>query len=162
MHLDLADLITADHHAIEELLGALETPDRHDRFQLLHRLIDELSAHITAKEQILCPALRDIVPGGAAMANEAQKQHDAMRKALVKLADGRPGDADFESTLRALATEVRDQVPEEENAVVPALRAVIGEDKMRELGDIYDGVKQTTPSGLAEPSTGSGPKLHLT
>lgn len=37
-------------------------------------------------------------------------------------------------------------MPEEENELLPALRMVIGEDKMVELGEVFHQVKGTIPS----------------
>jgi len=160
MHLDLADLINAEHRRIEELLAELAT-DREDRFPLAHRLIDELAAHTTAEQQIFYPALRDIVPGGAKMANEGQQDHKTMQTALVTLETSHPGDDAFESALAFLAACLHEHVPVEENELLPALRAVIGEDKMRELGDIYDQVRQNIPTGLqAMPPTDSNPRFR--
>ena len=160
MHLDITDLIAADHRAIEELFGALGD-DRDDSFIVMHRLIDELSAHITAEQQILLPALRDIVPGGAAMANAGQDEHKEMRTALAQLESSHPGEADFDTALRKLVADMQTHVTAAENSLIPALRAVIGEEKMRELGDIYDQVKQTVPSGLSEPPA-TGPTFTIT
>ncbi len=161
MAFDLAELIIAEHHVIEELMQALET-DREDRFQLAHRLIDALAAHSAAELQIVYPAIRDIVPGGRDMANQGQKDHEAMRKRLVTLETSYPGETTFEDALRQLIDEVRKHVPVEENEHLPALRQVIGEDKMLELGDIYTQVRENTPSGLqAMPPSESSPKFRI-
>ncbi len=124
------------------------TTDRRDRFPLAHRLIDELAAHTAAEQQIFYPALRDVVPGGVEMANRAQDEHRALRTALVALEGSHPGEAAFEEALATIATELDGHVPVEENELLPSLRAVIGTDKMGELGAIYAQVKAQTPSGL--------------
>jgi hemerythrin superfamily protein len=161
MAFDLAELIVAEHHVIDELLQALET-EREDRFQLAHRFIDALAAHAAAELQILYPALRDIVPGGRDMANQGQIDHEAMRSRLITLETSYPGETAFEEALGELAAEVRKHVPVEENEYLPALRDVIGEDKMREMGTIYAQVRENTPSGLqAMPPTESSPKFRL-
>jgi hemerythrin superfamily protein len=160
MHLDLAELMSADHRRIEELLGDLGT-DRADRFPLAHRLIDELAAHTTAEQQVFYPALRDIVPGGAGMANQAQAEHTTLREALVALETGHPGEDSFEAALESIAGCLREHIPVEENELVPALRGVIGEDKMRNLGDIYDEVRRNLPTGLqAMPPTEAKPRFR--
>jgi hemerythrin-like domain-containing protein len=160
MAFDLAELIVAEHHVIDELLQALET-DREDRFQLAHRLIDALSAHTAAEQQILYPAIRDIVPGGAEMANQGQTDHQGMRDQLITLETSYPGKTAFEDALRQLAEDVRRHVPVEENEYLPALRDVIGADKMVELGAIYVQVKENTPSGSqAMPSTDRSPRFQ--
>lgn len=144
---ELGGLIAEEHRVITELLDALAT-ERHDRFPLAHRLIDELAGHTAAEQQVVYPAMRDIVPGGIEMADRGQRDHQAMRAAMVALERSHPGEAEFEEALVTLTTELRAHVPVEENEILPALRAVIGADKMEELGVIYAAIKESLPSGL--------------
>ena len=144
---DLGELLTHEHRVIGQLLVDLAT-DRRDRFPLAHRLIDELAAHTAAEQQLFYPALRDVVPGGIEMANRAQAEHKAMRSALVTLERSHPGEAEFEEALASITAELRAHVPVEENEVLPALRAVIGSDKMAELAVLYLRIRENIPSGL--------------
>jgi iron-sulfur cluster repair protein YtfE (RIC family) len=129
------------------LLDDLDT-SRHDRFPLAHRLIDALASHTAAEQQLLYPALRDIVPGGIEMADKAQVEHQAMRRALVTLEDSHPGDEAFEQALVDLRTEMADHIPVEEEQLLPALSQVIGPDKMEELGVLYVQIRDAMPTGL--------------
>jgi iron-sulfur cluster repair protein YtfE (RIC family) len=129
------------------LLDELAT-SRHDRFPLAHRLIDALAAHTATEQQLVYPALRDIVPGGIEMADQAQVDHQAMRRALVALEDSHPGDAAFEQALVALRGELEAHVPVEETTLLPALASVIGADKMEELGVLYLAIRESLPTGL--------------
>lgn len=141
-HTDLADLIASDHRQVEELFGQLESGDG-DRRHLVDKVIDELRAHITAEEQVVYPAIRDMVPEGGRMADHALSEHKGMKEAMRTLEQGQPGDSQFETALRNLMTEVQAHVPEEENELLPGLRIMIGEDKMTELGDLFAQVKGT-------------------
>jgi len=129
------------------LLDDLAT-SRHDRFPLAHRLIDALAAHTATEQQLVYPALRDIVPGGIAMADQAQSDHQAMRAAMVTLEESHPGDPPFEQALVDLRTELEAHVPVEEGELLPALRQVIGADKMEELGTLYIQIRDSLPTGL--------------
>ncbi len=142
---DVAQIIANDHRKVEELFAALENGQGDPR-RIVEQLINELSAHAEAEEQVVYPAVRDMVPGGGRMADEAIAEHKAMKKELAKLERGEPGDLEFENTLTALIDAVREHVPEEENALLPALRSVIGQDKMEELGKIFEDVKGTIPT----------------
>lgn len=144
-HSDLAELIATDHRKVEGLFEQLDS-GQGDRKRLVDQVIDELTAHTAGEEQVVYPALRDMVPGGGGMADRALAEHKSMKEAISKLEQGQPGDLDFETALRNLMSEVRDHVPEEENELLPALRMVIGEDKMAELGDVFHQVKGTIPS----------------
>lgn len=156
----LAELIVHEHRVVEGLVAALGT-DRDDRFPLAHRLVDEVAAHISSVSQVLLPALRDIVPGGAEMANQAQSRFQEMREALAALEDGYPGDPAFESALETVARLLGRHVPTEENEHLPALSAVVGPDAMRQLGLLYGQIKENTPSGLqAMPVADRNPRFR--
>ena len=156
----LAELVAHDHRVIDGLIAALGT-HRQDRFPLAHRLVDEVAAHIAAVTQVLLPALRDIVPGGADMANGGQAQLEEMRGALGALEDGHPGDPGFETALADVAEGLRRHEPVEENEHLPALSTVIGADAMAELGRVYASVKENTPSGLqGMPATDRNPRFR--
>lgn len=139
---DVAQIIANDHRAVEKLFAELESREG-DRRRLVDQVIGELSAHTTAEEQVIYPAVRDMVPGGGRMADQALAEHKAMKQELAKLEQGQPGDHEFENTLTALIDAVRDHVPQEENDLLPTLRSVIGQDKMEELGKIFEEVKGT-------------------
>ncbi|HEX3460088.1 MAG TPA: hemerythrin domain-containing protein [Acidimicrobiales bacterium] len=144
---DLRDILAQEHREVFGLLDELGT-SRRDRFPLAHRLIDALAAHTATEQQLLYPALRDIVPGGIEMADRAQVDHQAMRSSLVALEDSHPGDAAFEQALVDLRTELDAHVPVEENELLPALSEVIGVDKMEELGGLYLAIRDSLPTGL--------------
>jgi acetyl esterase len=145
---DVAQIIANDHRKVEHLFDQLERGqgDQGDRKRLVDQVIGELTAHAEAEEQIVYPAVRDMVPGGGAMADQAITEHKTMKQELAKLDQGQPGDLEFENTLTALIDSVRDHVPKEENELLPALRNVIGQDKMEELGKIFEEVKGTIPT----------------
>ena len=156
---DLAELIARDHRAIDELFIALAT-EREDRFPLAHRLLDELATHTAAEQQILYPALRDIVPGGVELANRGQSEHQSMRRAMETIERTHPGDAEFEEALTTLAAEMRAHAPVEEAEILPALRDAVGDQPLLELGAIYAQMKESYPSGLqALPADIPEPKL---
>lgn len=155
---DLAELIAHDHHVIAALLAALADRERADRFPLAHRVVDELAAHTAAELQIVYPALRDIVPGGAELANRGQSDHDALRPVLAALERSHPDDAAFEDVVRGLAAAVQGHVPLVEDELLPALAGVVGAPAMAELGAVWSSLKDNLPSGLdALPGAAPGP-----
>ena len=118
-----------------------------DRRALVNQVIDELTAHAAAEEQIVYPAIRDMVPDGRAMADRATSEHAAMKKTMKILQDEEPGQGRYERALTGLISEVRDHVPMEENELLLALKQVVGEDSMEQLGELFDQVKGTIPTG---------------
>ena len=161
MRPDLADLVAHDHRVIAGLLETLADTERADRFPLAHRVLDELATHLAAELQILLPALRDIVPGGVELANRGQTDHDTLRPVLVALEQAHPEDDSFDDLVRGLTAAVEGHGPPVENEFIPALRAVIGQEAMLELGAVYASVKENLPSGLeAFPGANPGPTFR--
>ena len=144
---DMAELITHEHRVIDGLLGTL-AGERDDRFSLAHRLIDEVAAHIAAEQQVFYPALRDIVPGGGAMANRGQEEHRRLRAALERIEAGHPGDGDFEGSLSDVRTLMAEHGQHQESEAIPALSRIIGPLAMGDMGAVYASVRLNTPSGL--------------
>jgi acetyl esterase len=142
---DIAEIIAKDHRTVEGMFEEIGRGGGDER-RLADAMSDELTAHATAEEQVFYPALRDMVPDGSKMATQGQKEHKIMKEALAKLRRSQPGDTEFESAMRTLQSEVLSHAPVEENEWLPALRSVIGEDKMRELGAIFQEVKGTVPT----------------
>jgi hypothetical protein len=155
---DLASLIAHDHQVITKLLGTLQDTTRADRFPLAHQLIDEIAAHSAAELQILHPALRDIVPGGVALANRGQTDYETLRPVLVALEQAHPDDASFDDVVRGVAVAVEGHIPPVEKEFLPALESVIGAPAMQELGAVYSSLKDNLPSGLdALPAANPSP-----
>ena len=142
--MDIAEIIAKDHRTVEGLFDELRRGG--DARKVADAVIDEMTAHAAAEEQVFYPALRDMVPGGAKMASQAQQEHKTMKDMLGKLRSSEPGQTEFDSALRTLESEVMIHAPVEENEWLPALRSVIGEDKMQELGTIFEQVKGTVPT----------------
>lgn len=161
MRPSLAELIAHDHRVITGLLDNLGDTGRADRFPLAHRVIDELATHMAAELQILLPALRDIVPGGAELANRGQTDHETLRPILIALEQAHPDDDAFDDVVAGLAAAVEGHGPPFETEFLPALGAVIGEEAMLELGAVYASVKDNLPSGLdALPGANPAPTFR--
>ncbi|MGH8992150.1 MAG: hemerythrin domain-containing protein [Acidimicrobiia bacterium] len=153
-------MIAYEHRVIDGLVEALGA-DREDRFPIAHRVVDEVAAHIAAVTQVLLPALRDIVPGGAEMANQAQGLLQELRGALAALEQGYPGDPGFETAVESVAGLLRRHVPVEESEHLPALSAIIGGDAMADLGRVWSQIKDHIPGGLdAMPAADSNPRFR--
>ena len=162
MATDLASLIAQDHQVIGRLLDALQDTTRADRFPLAHRLIDEIAAHSAAELQILHPALRDIVPGGVALANRGQTDYETLRPVLVALEQAHPDDASFDDVVRGVAAAVDGHIAPVENEFLPALESIIGATAMQEMGAIYSSLKDNMPSGLdALPGANPSPVFRV-
>src|SRR4051812_13211272 len=79
-------LLIVDHEKAERLfaeIDAAETPVQ--RQGLVAQLDAELSRHMTVEEDILYPFMRDALPDGESMADEAEHEHAEAKEALANV-----------------------------------------------------------------------------
>ncbi len=109
-------------------------------------LITEESRHEAAEEMYLWPAVRDRLPYGDQLADQAISQEREGQEILASLARAEAGDPDFEGLLSEFIGAGRDHIAFEENQVWPALRARLSEAEASELGDRVEQAKETGPT----------------
>lgn len=155
---DIATIIQADHREVEALFDQLDagTGDRKELALQVSRL---LSPHAVAEEQVLYPALRG-ADDGDLTADHAIQEHGVIKDALTRL-ERLDADSDgFGSSLTTVMEQVRTHVHEEENDLLPRLRAAVGDDRMRELGEAFEKAKGRAPTH-PHPHAPSTPPANL-
>ncbi|MBO3749528.1 hemerythrin domain-containing protein [Streptosporangiaceae bacterium NEAU-GS5] len=136
------DVLARDHAEVKRMIAELRkgAPSAGDvdaltlRGKMVEQLIIEESKHEALEEQYVWPAVRQLIPGGDALADIATRQEQAAKELLDELMDVDPGDARFEALLTSLATDGLAHMAFEEERVWPQLREVIGAERARELG----------------------------
>ncbi len=127
---DLFQVLAAEHAGVAALFRRLET-GAGNRRQLVVQVVASLEAHSAMEEKILYPAIADSGHLDDADAAEADHAHlAALSEALMGA-----GDRSFGRALRQLRDAVMAHVTEEEETLLPALRAAVGQQRMSELGD---------------------------
>lgn len=147
--MDVITLLKADHKTVEKLFKEFEkTTDRAKttRAKLVAQIIEELSIHAAVEEQVLYPAVRQLVPSQEDMALESMEEHHVVKWILSEL-DGRsPDDERFLAKVTVLIEQVRHHVKEEEQDLFPAVRAAIGHKVLNEIGDAMVSAKKVAPT----------------
>lgn len=135
VELDLVDVLTAEHRAVESLFADVETTsDRAVRQETLAAAIAELRRHSAMEERYLYPVTRKHLPAGEALAaHELSEQAEAVAK-MNRLARLDESDPEFEPLVNALFTDIREHVHEEETELFPRLRAACDPETLRRLG----------------------------
>lgn len=141
---DLAELIAADHRAVEALFDRLDA-DAGDRKEVVEELVKALSRHAVAEEQVVYPALR-AAEGGDLLADHAIDEHQVVKDALNRVDGGKPDDENVASSLTTVMEEVRLHANREEAELLPALRAAVGDERMVELGRAYVEARDKAPT----------------
>ena len=125
---DGIDLILADHQAVSAAFDAFEsTLDA----TIVGRIIDQLAAHDDAEHAALYP-LAAIVLDDAALLDASALAHREVKRQIdhLRAQEGAP----FVDAVAALRTLVDAHVADEEERLLPALRAAATDRQLDELG----------------------------
>ncbi len=150
------EILGRDHREVRRVLAELEegptAASGADEAQLLARtkavqqlIIDE-SGHEAAEEQHFWPTVRDLLPDGDYLADEAIEQEQAAKEVLAVLDRLSAGDAEFEPMLAAFTIAARAHIAFEETQVWPGLREVITHVQLEVLADDIAEAKKRGPT----------------
>ncbi len=164
---DVFTVLAKDHEEVKALLAELEKgPARaagatQEQLQLrkkmTERLVIEESRHEALEEMHFWPAVREHVPGGDALADEATAQETEGKEVLDKLDKLDAGDPEFDRLLGTFIRAGREHIRFEETRVWPKARAALSAQTAAELGtEIAEGKKTapTRPHPHTPPSPG--------
>ncbi|MDP8970322.1 MAG: hemerythrin domain-containing protein [Actinomycetota bacterium] len=155
------DLIIQDHREVEQLFQQYEaTMDAADRVEIVHQVVHELAVHGEVEELLVYPRVRDALPDGDALADEAVDEHLAMKQTLNDLDSMSADDVELDDRMRELMAEVRHHVQEEESGLLPGLRQALSDDDLRDLGSKLDSAKAVVPT-RPHPSAPTGPAAKM-
>lgn len=146
---DAVTLLTNDHRSFDHLFTQLEgSLSGEERGQAIQGVIRELSVHAVIEEQVLYPAIREEVPGGEGLADHAIDEHQELKEALARLERLEPGDAETETTLRQLISDMRQHVGEEEGpgGLFEQLRVTVSQERLEEMGEQLEAAKKMAPT----------------
>lgn len=146
--IDAVTLLEQDHEEVERrfvqfegLGGYAGVPE-----DLLGDVIRLLSIHAAIEEQVLYPVLRDEVPGGEALVEEALREHQQVKELLADMEKTAAGDAAVRAKFEQLVRDVRQHVEEERAEAFPRLRETLGQDRLTEIGDALAAAKKVAPT----------------
>ena len=124
-HLDLVDVLTGDHRAVEDLFGQLEQvgwqPTRIR--DLIDVTVAELMRHDVAEEQYLYPLVRRCLDDGEELSAGALAAHHDVERLMNDLMGTDVEHPVFASLVGRLMRAVRTHFRHEETAVFPRLRS---------------------------------------
>ncbi|HUB42584.1 MAG TPA: hemerythrin domain-containing protein [Streptosporangiaceae bacterium] len=162
---DVFEVLGGDHAAVKRMLDALESsPDNSSgateavvaaRKAVAERLIIGSSAHETAEEQYFWPTVRQLMPSGNDLADEAIEQESEAKNMLYELGKLGGGRHEFDALVDTLIPACRAHIEFEESRVWPGLRKVLSQGESQELGKKIAQAKQhgpTRPHPLTPPT----------
>ncbi|HEY6311723.1 MAG TPA: hemerythrin domain-containing protein [Streptosporangiaceae bacterium] len=175
---DVFAVLAKDHDETKDMLAELEKgPTRATganeaqlalRKKMTETLIIEASKHEALEEMYFWPVVRDHLPNGDTLADEAIGQEQEAKQVLARLDKLGAGDAEFEKLLGTFIGAAREHIEFEETRVWPRLRTALNTERAAELGvQITAGKKAapTRPHPHTPPSPGvlkaTGPAVAM-
>lgn len=141
---DAFHVLSQDHEEVKQMLTELENgptvataateAQLRERKRLTERLIIEESKHEAVEEEYFWPTVRDSVPEGDRLADEAIEQEQEGKIVLDRLDKLDATDPQFDLLLQTFITAGRAHIAYEEEQVWPALRQVLSASAVEELG----------------------------
>ena len=158
------EVLSRDHEEVKRTLSEFEagptaatgaSPDQLAlRKKMAETLIIEESKHEAVEEMYFWPTVRDRLPDGGRLADEATGQEQEAKQVLDRLDKTSADDPEFETLIRTFIGAGRDHIAFEETLVWPGLRSALTSTEADELGDKLEQAKKTAPT---RPHPGTPP-----
>jgi hypothetical protein len=135
-----------EHQRLDELARRVRATEGDERDEVLTQLCRLVFPHAFAEEAVLFPAARKRLADGDALSLDIEQEHQEINEVYAAVERSRSGDPGREELIeRALALLDAD-VREEEDELLPRLRAALDDDELRRLGRTWELVRRTAPT----------------
>jgi hypothetical protein len=135
-----------DHVLLDRLLEELEAATAEHQPEVLHRIYRLVFPHAFAEEAVLWPAMRRVLPDGEMLTLVVEQEHQQISELVTEL-DGLPvGDPARAALLGRVVELLREDVRDEEDALLPRLQEALTVPELRRLGATWEAVRRTAPT----------------
>lgn len=165
--MDALTFLRQDHKSVLGMLEVLdEAPSRSGaEISGLETMVTNLviaeSQHEAIEEQLFWAAVRDALEDGNALADGAIKQEQDGKKLLQRLADGNPGETEYQEALQQFVKAGREHIAYEQDVVWPRFEAAVSREHLEKLGERLERAKKIAPT-LPHPDTPPNPAVLKT
>ena len=165
--MDALTFLRQDHKSVLGMLEVLDEAPSGSGAEIsgLETMVTNLviaeSQHEAIEEQFFWPAVRDALEEGDALADEAIKQEQDGKKLLQRLADGKPGEAEYHEALQHFVKAGREHIAYEQDVVFPRFEAAVSREHLEKLGAKLERAKKISPT-RPHPDTPPNPLLLKT
>jgi hemerythrin superfamily protein len=142
---DIVELLLADHHDAEELLGRLESVASEERAAYFSTIVIDLVAHEVAEEHVVYPIIRHAA-GGEAEAKARIREESAVEVLLVGLQKLDATSPEFVEKFTTMREAVLDHAHAEEATTFPILAEFEDDESRIALGGRYRHAKSVAPT----------------
>ena len=167
--MDAIELLRADHEKVLRILTELEAgpvdyPSQdqvRERKDLVTELVIAESGHEAVEEQYFWPMVREVLPDGDELADQAIQQENEAKQLLHDLDTAQADQPDFESMVARVVTDARAHIDYEQTQVWPKVLATVDKADLAELGAKMAKAKENAPT-RPHPEAPSSPGMLKT
>ena len=146
---DALELLVADHRGFEQQLDLLLRTDVADvdaRQALSRQLTRGLVEHSVAEEQVLYPAMRELLPDGDALADDGIEEHQEVERLLTEIEKIDVASQHFADMWAAIREDLTHHIADEEKKDFPALRDRLDAERLAQMGESLAEAKSNAPT----------------
>jgi hemerythrin-like domain-containing protein len=167
--MDAIELLRNDHQRVLRMLTQLEAgpvafPSQdqvRERKDQVTELVMAEARHEAVEEEYFWPMVRQALPDGDELADQAIEQENAAKHLLDALDKAHADQPDFESMVRGVITDARAHIDFEETQVWPKVLATVDKDQLAALGEKMGKAMEKAPT-RPHPHTPSAPGMIKT
>ena len=156
---DIIELIQQDHDEVCSLFARLDECCPSERGELFQEIVHELARHEAAEESIVHPTLRDDVAGGESVAEAVLDEESKAEQLMADMESLDPESDEFLAKFRELRNDVLEHAEHEEQEEHPKLRAELDQQRLNEMGEGFQKVKENAPTH-PHPKTPQTPEVR--
>lgn len=153
MSTDAIVLLKEDHKEVRKLFrdieGAGDGTKR--KGQLVTQLLEALTVHTYLENEIMYPAVRELVPKLESDILESYEEHHVADVLCAELAALDPDDERFDAKTTVLIEVVSHHIDEEEKDWFPEVRSSLGRKQLQEIGARMVQARKDAPRTPAAP-----------
>jgi hemerythrin superfamily protein len=153
---DVFTVLSTDHNEVKSMLEALESTPGHAagasdavltaRKGVAEQLVIASSGHEAAEEQYFWPAVRERLPDGNELADQAISQESQAKEILARLDKLGAADAEFDQLVTEYTPAALAHIEFEETRVWPGMRRALSAEESGDLGDKITAAKEKGPT----------------
>lgn len=126
--------------------AARQTNNVDEQKYVTEHVVEDLSVHAVIEEEILYPAMRDSLPDGDQLVQEALQEHQEAKDLLARIDGKDPQAPESRSAFDELVGSVRHHVQDEEMELLPRLRDAVGQERLQQMGQQLQTARKAAPT----------------
>ena len=147
-------LIKEDHKTLESVFKKLEKAEPTEVPDLLRQVQELLVPHSKAEEQVVYPAIKQMVPKEESDVDDGLAEHHHVEQTLEQLLAADAEAPGVDGLIAAMIGEVRHHVEEEEEMILPSFSKAASSQQLSELGEQFTAAKEQALESLRAGSAG--------